>query len=145
MREITGPSTVVNTILTWTIPPLLTAASIGVGYLSVALVPGEIPDDETLLTRALDVLLFGLVLVGCGACFVWHRSAPFTALGVIVALWYYSDLYLHRSTDPLGGLVYFATIPLAALCAVCGLVGFFSGRKRARQKRAVLADRGAVS
>ena len=47
-------------------------------------------------------------------------SALLTAAGVIAALWYYSELYLHRSTDPLGGLVYFVTGPLAIICGICG-------------------------
>jgi hypothetical protein len=137
MHEITGRSKAVNTILTWTGPPVLVAVSIGVGRLSVVLAPGERPGQNSLFsTPALDLVLFGLTFVGCVVCFVWHRSALLTAAGVIAALWYYSELYLHRSTDPLSGLVYFVTGPLAIICGICGLVGFFSGLTRARRAQA---------
>lgn len=127
-------------VVTWALPPVLLATSIGVARLSIELAPGERPGRESLFsTPALDLLLFGLALASCVVCFVWRRSALLTAAGAIGAQWYYSELYLSRSTDPLAGLVYVITAPLAAICGVCGLVAFFSGRSQ-RSRAQVTAE-----
>ena len=107
------------------------ATSAAVARLSIRLAPGERPGRDSLFsTPALDMVLFALVVAACVACFLWPRSALLSAAGSIWALWYYSGLYLHRSTDPLAGMVYVMTAPLAAACAVCGLVGFLRTRSR---------------
>jgi hypothetical protein len=136
-----------STFLTWTVPLVLLAAAMEVARQSIRLAPGEVPGSKSLFsTPALDLVLMGLAVGSCVACFVWPRSALVTAGGFIAVLWYYSELYLHRSTDPLAGLVYLLTAPLAGVCAICGLAGFLSGRSRrarAVQAATVAAEAGS--
>ncbi|WP_155372811.1 hypothetical protein [Catellatospora vulcania] len=137
MRETTARFGPLNTILTWAVPPLLFAAAMVVGTLSIRWAPGDIPGRESLYsTLALDLVLYGLVLLACAACFRWPRSALLTAMGVIGALSHYSLLYLHRSTDPLAGMIFIITVPLGALCAACALIAFLVSLSRNRRVQA---------
>src|SRR5258705_1446003 len=141
MGESARRSRVVGTILTWTIPFVLFAASMEVARQSIRLAPGERDGMNSLFsTPALNLALLGLAVGSCAACYVWPRSALLTAAGSIWALWYYSQLYFHRSTDPLAGLVFLETVPVAAVCAIFGVVGFVYGRATpARAARAAIA------
>jgi hypothetical protein len=124
-----------SAVLTWTMPFILAGASLAAGWESMRLAPGEVPGAKSeFSTPLLDLVVFGLAVMACIACYVWDRSALLTAATTIGALWYYSELYLHASTDPLAGTVYLVTLPLAVACAICGIAGFVFGIQRRRRE-----------